>query len=365
MSPVDRPQLRALIRRFPSGLVEERKTGGGIVSVVAHHVIAQRLLHVLGGYSFEEVPGSREYDDLPVIPPGTPRRPKGAPAIKHALTGSTFRLVLVIDGRTCIYEEAGDCEDPYNWPHNGARLKQIASDAFKRCAMRAGVGLHLWAAEHFYLDRALEQDAAAAEEEAARHAPPPDPDDPGHEWPSQTPAADAIRRAERERDTGALRRAVRERAGLEPEPEHSGPLPPGYEYERPVPIRVPEPRQPKRLPDDLSTAHRALKDADMQPEVTEVTDNHDDGIPGDTGEVLPIQELVELLGLGHLKHAANILRKHGPDRWQSISLSDVYHLDGADRAEANRVIREHVANKRREQQAKGSGGDDSDPRGQE
>jgi hypothetical protein len=57
-----------------------------------------------------------------------------------------------IDGTEHTVTEAGDCENPGNWPHDGARLKDASSDAYKRCAMRlAAVGLHLWAGSDFYL----------------------------------------------------------------------------------------------------------------------------------------------------------------------------------------------------------------------
>ena len=33
--------------------------------------------------------------------------------------------------------------------------RQAESDAFKRCAMKIGLGLHLWAGEEYYLDKKL------------------------------------------------------------------------------------------------------------------------------------------------------------------------------------------------------------------
>jgi hypothetical protein len=66
-----------------------------------------------------------------------------------------WRLTCTIDGRQVRVEEVGDVGDVHNWPHDGARLKDAASDALKRCAMRLGLGLHLWAQEHYFLDRQL------------------------------------------------------------------------------------------------------------------------------------------------------------------------------------------------------------------
>jgi hypothetical protein len=76
------------------------------------------------------------------------------------IVGAVWRLALVIDGRTVRLEEAGDVEAPHNWRHDGQRLKQAASDAIKRCAMRAGLGLHLWAGESYVLDGRLREVAS-------------------------------------------------------------------------------------------------------------------------------------------------------------------------------------------------------------
>ena len=35
--------------------------------------------------------------------------------------------------------------------------KHAESDAFKRCAMKVGLGLHLWAGEEYYLDKKLSE----------------------------------------------------------------------------------------------------------------------------------------------------------------------------------------------------------------
>jgi hypothetical protein len=51
--------------------------------------------------------------------------------------------------------EVGDVERPGD--NNGSNLKNASSDALKRCAMRLGVGLHLWSQDNYYLDKALEK----------------------------------------------------------------------------------------------------------------------------------------------------------------------------------------------------------------
>ena len=70
-------------------------------------------------------------------------------------------MTLEIDGQIVTVEEAGECEQPFNWRTDGARMKDAVSDAVKRCAMAFGVGLHLWAQfegkSEYFLDKQLEK----------------------------------------------------------------------------------------------------------------------------------------------------------------------------------------------------------------
>src|SRR4051812_16902907 len=173
--PDTTPALTELARRFPQGFIE-RKDGN---DYVAHHIVNQRLLTVVGPFDFELVEVIR--GDVAAVPPdssGRSRRAKaGTPALHNAVVGGVWRLTCTIDGRRVRVEEVGDVGDVHNWPHDGARLKDAASDALKRCAMRLGLGLHLWAQEHYFLDhqlRALDSrpgTTAEAEEAVARPAP--------------------------------------------------------------------------------------------------------------------------------------------------------------------------------------------------
>ena len=161
--------LVELARRFPDGFVE-RKDGN---DYVAHHVVNQRLLSIVGPFDFELVEVIR--GDVPAVAPdphGRSRRAKaGTPALDNVVVGGVWRLTCSIDGRRVRIEEVGDVGDVHNWPHDGARLKDAASDALKRCAMRLGLGLHLWAQEHYFLDRQVrtvaERPGSAAEAEEA------------------------------------------------------------------------------------------------------------------------------------------------------------------------------------------------------
>jgi hypothetical protein len=114
---------------------------------VAHDTVTQWLLGIVGPFDFELVQVIR--GDVAAIEPdpkASSRRGKeGRAALAGVVVGGVWRLRCEVDDRDTVIEEVGDCEDPHNWPHDGARLKQTASDAIKRCAMRLGLGLHLWA----------------------------------------------------------------------------------------------------------------------------------------------------------------------------------------------------------------------------
>jgi hypothetical protein len=153
--------LTKLLHPFPSAVVKSNPSGGG--SYVAHPVVEQRILDVLGPVTTEmvalvrgDVPGKKP------DPTGTSKRAKeGTPDLVGAVVGVVLRMRVTVDGKAVVVEEVGDCEAPHNWPHDGARAKDAFSDAYKRCAMRLGVGLHLWAQDGFYLgDKMLKQDAA-------------------------------------------------------------------------------------------------------------------------------------------------------------------------------------------------------------
>jgi len=125
-------QLYELARPFPESLIKQ-KPGKFAASYVEHSVISQRLLEVLGPHDFA-------VDRIVTNPDGV-------------VVGCTATLTVEIDGRRVSITEVGDVERPGD--NNGSALKNASSDALKRCAMRLGVGLHLWSQENYYLDKAL------------------------------------------------------------------------------------------------------------------------------------------------------------------------------------------------------------------
>jgi hypothetical protein len=125
-------QLYELSRPFPQQLVKQ-KPGKFAASYVEHSVISQRLLEVLGPYTFTV--------DQPVSNPD------------GVIVGCLATLEVMVDGDFVTITEVGDVEHPSG--NNATNLKNAASDAIKRCAMRLGVGLSLWSQENYYLDKAL------------------------------------------------------------------------------------------------------------------------------------------------------------------------------------------------------------------
>ena len=131
-------QLSELARKFPDSLVKS-KPGKFSAAYVEHSVISQRLLEVVGPHSFEVKQAISNPDGQ--------------------VTGCLAALSCTIDGMPVVIVEVGDVEHPGS--NNASNLKNAASDALKRCAMRLGVGLHLWSQDNYYLDRALEKRESA------------------------------------------------------------------------------------------------------------------------------------------------------------------------------------------------------------
>jgi hypothetical protein len=129
------PQLANLVKRIPKSYVKT-KPGGFQADYVSHADIQQILLAKIGPVSQEVVQIIYNAD--------------------HVLQGCVLRCTYLIDGKTFVVEEAGDVERP--GPNNGSNLKNAVSDAVKRCAMRVGVGLHLWSQENYVLDNLAQEE---------------------------------------------------------------------------------------------------------------------------------------------------------------------------------------------------------------
>lgn len=150
-----------LARPFPDRYIHENPSGGG--SYVKHHVVEQRLIHILGRppiFTMVEVVRGRVEGITPDPSAKSKRWREGRPTLESAIVGVIARMEIEIKGEQIIVDEAGDCEDPHNWGSDGGRLKDAMSDAYKRCAMRLGCGLHLWSQGEYFLFDKLQQEAA-------------------------------------------------------------------------------------------------------------------------------------------------------------------------------------------------------------
>lgn len=134
-------QLAKLAKPFPKAYVSP-PAQGKYGEYVPHHTVNQALLATLGPFDLEvkEVLRGRE----------------------GFVEGAVIRCVFTIDGERVVVEEAGDCESPSNWKTDGARLKDAVSDGLKRCAMRVGLGLHLWCQDTYFLDKSLKAEEVVA-----------------------------------------------------------------------------------------------------------------------------------------------------------------------------------------------------------
>ena len=125
-------QLKKLARPFHSRFIEQ-KPGSFSAEYVKHSTVTEFLLGILGPYNWEHVCWLHN--------------PKGE------LEGGIFRMTCTIDGKTVVIEECGAVER--KTPNAGERAKDISSDAIKRCAMRLGLGPHLWSQESYVLHQIL------------------------------------------------------------------------------------------------------------------------------------------------------------------------------------------------------------------
>jgi hypothetical protein len=132
-----------LVHKAPSGKYGE---------YVKHSDVNQRLLSEVGFFDFEIVTIVRG-----AAPPTGEKGSNGLhkyPGRENAIVGVTARLTITDKNqRLHSVTETGTVDNPA-MHHDGESLKNATSDAFKRCAMRFGLGLHLWCS---YDDRAKGQ----------------------------------------------------------------------------------------------------------------------------------------------------------------------------------------------------------------
>ena len=131
---------------------------------VGHDDIQQIALSKLGRpVSFEVVDTIRGH-----IPAKTTNSGKEFPERPNGVVACLARLTAVVDDATYVITEVGDANSPeIHW--DGENLKTAASDAYKRCWMRLGVGLELWVEQgknpsKYFLHAQLEKDSGGQPE---------------------------------------------------------------------------------------------------------------------------------------------------------------------------------------------------------
>jgi hypothetical protein len=140
-------QLRKLATPMPAQYVTKNDKG---MDAVDHTVVTQLLHLYVPGWSFEVAEVLRS--DVAAKKTAKGEWPGG-----HYVTGVVGRLTCTLDGARVVIEEAGGVELAGMKDGDGERLKHATSDALKRCAMRLGLGLSIWAQQSYFLDRALDK----------------------------------------------------------------------------------------------------------------------------------------------------------------------------------------------------------------
>jgi hypothetical protein len=130
------PELYELSRVIPKHLIEP-PPAGKYGHYVPHFVITQILLATIGPFDWEIV--EKLYGEMPPIETKNNSYPGG-----QGIVGVIMRLTAKVDGQIVVIEEIGAVGSPAKEPTDADRLKKGMSDAMKRCAMRLGVGVHLW-----------------------------------------------------------------------------------------------------------------------------------------------------------------------------------------------------------------------------
>lgn len=136
----ENPQLYELARVIPRRLVEQ-KPGRGSASYVPHFVIEQILHSIVGPFDFELEQILRGHSAGSF---SSGERKGETVEFDDVIVGVVYRLTVDVDGRRTTIVEGGSVEHAWKEPDDGARFKKATSDALKRCAMRLGLGLHLW-----------------------------------------------------------------------------------------------------------------------------------------------------------------------------------------------------------------------------
>ena len=160
-------QLYQLSRPFPLSLIKEAPAGR-FGDYVPHSTVTERLLSIVGPFDFQVMEVIRGYAPAVIGKDGTKELPSFV-ARDNAIVGCLATMGVTIDGQKVWITEVGDVDEP-SMNNDGTNLKYAASDAIKRCAMRFGLGLHLWSQDKYFLDKQLETTLGISNADAAADA---------------------------------------------------------------------------------------------------------------------------------------------------------------------------------------------------
>ena len=145
-------QLHELSRPFPDAWIKP-PAPGRYGSYVAHSTVTERLLSIVGPFTFTVDEPIRGHA------PKIDGKNQTWPSRPDAIVGCVASLTVTIDGRQVTITEVGDVDEPA-MNLDGFNLKVAASDAIKRCSMRIGLGLHLWSQDLYFLESQLSKGEA-------------------------------------------------------------------------------------------------------------------------------------------------------------------------------------------------------------
>lgn len=152
MRPDVREMLARLWQPFPARFVKQPAPGKH-GSYVPHDIVNQRALAIVGPHSFEVVQVVKGWTDSVVTNKGKPN--ERTFEAREAVVGVIARLTVHFPSGDVSVAEAGDAEGAAA-QSDGQNLKEAASDAYKRCWMRLGLGLHLWSQDDYELPKMLD-----------------------------------------------------------------------------------------------------------------------------------------------------------------------------------------------------------------
>jgi hypothetical protein len=141
-------QLQKLAERFDPKVIKP-KPGSSGANYISHSVITQRVLEALGAYSITNVELIRG------SAPEVKGKNRTFAAVNDVVVGCLLTVQMEIDGKSVTIVDAGSVDNAAMVENDGARAKLATSDALKRCFARVGVGMELWAREHYHLDESL------------------------------------------------------------------------------------------------------------------------------------------------------------------------------------------------------------------